>query len=223
MVHPLFLSSRRSSKVSEGFPWCPRSWGGRGRSVLAYASPRPRREVGLPREAAASTGSDGRQAVGTTNLNMPPLRPGVDACHQAGGLRQAVCGGARDKAAARLRHRFREPHHRRRRSSPPPAAGAPEATGGRAAGAESAVDKLGRTLRALAARDGRGAAAAGGTQPTIHQGRPVHIHRHGELAYLRASTARPALKSQQELISLAERVARGEDDREASEPGYRAR
>ena len=27
-------------------PWCPRSWGGRGRSVLRYASPRPRREIG---------------------------------------------------------------------------------------------------------------------------------------------------------------------------------
>ena len=43
----LSSSNRRLALVSQrGLSWCPRSWGGRGRSALRYASPRPRREIG---------------------------------------------------------------------------------------------------------------------------------------------------------------------------------
>ena len=105
---------------------------------------------------------------------------------------------------------------------PAPAAGAPEATGGRAAGAESAVDKLaGRYALSPRETDVARLLLAGRNRPFVKDA--LFISTGTVNSHISSIYRKTGVKSQQELISLAERVARGEDDREASEPGYRAR
>ena len=105
---------------------------------------------------------------------------------------------------------------------PAPAAGAPEATGGRAAGAESAVDKLaGRYALSPRETDVARLLLAGRNRPFIKDA--LFISTGTVNTHISSIYRKTGVKSQQELISLAVRVARGEDDREASEPGYRAR